>query len=71
MACREMEFFSMAREGTGKTLLARAAAGEFGLDLVYISAPKPTRSIRLARDGRMLWGIQAAPGGNSTTSPWR
>ena len=26
--------------GTGKTLLARAAAGEFGLNLVYVSAPK-------------------------------
>lgn len=26
--------------GTGKTLLARATAGEFGLNLVYISAPK-------------------------------
>jgi ATP-dependent Zn protease len=26
--------------GTGKTFLARAAAGEFGLDLVYVSAPK-------------------------------
>jgi SpoVK/Ycf46/Vps4 family AAA+-type ATPase len=25
--------------GTGKTLLAKATAGEFGLDLVYISAP--------------------------------
>jgi uncharacterized membrane protein (DUF485 family) len=85
--------------GTGKTLLARAAAGEFGLNLVYVSAPKllnrwigrqartftrhlqtrppgnplffsPTRSTRLVQDGRMLWGIQAAPDGNSTTSPW-
>src|SRR6266498_3593921 len=26
--------------GTGKTLLARATAGEFGLNLVYVSAPK-------------------------------
>jgi len=26
--------------GTGKTLLARATAGEFGLNLIYVSAPK-------------------------------
>lgn len=26
--------------GTGKTLLAKAAAGEFGLNLVYVSAPR-------------------------------